>query len=57
VEYAHDIVLLAREGTVPQGFDKITEIGRFYGMKMNVEKTKSISILRQPSTGRIMVEQ
>ena len=41
VKYADDIVLMAKEETVLQGMiDKLTEIGRCYGMEMNVEKQK-----------------
>ena len=41
VKYADDLVLMAKEETVLQGMiDKLTEIGRCYGMEMNVEKTK-----------------
>jgi hypothetical protein len=29
--------------------DKVTEIGRCYGMEMNVDKTKVVKISRQPS--------
>jgi hypothetical protein len=32
-----ELVLMAKEVTVLQGmFDKLTEIGRYYGMEMNV---------------------
>ena len=42
VKYADDLELMAKEETVLQGMiDKLTEIGRCYGMEMNVEKTKS----------------
>jgi hypothetical protein len=42
VKYADDLVLMAKEETVLQGMiDKLIEIGRCYGMEMNVEKTKS----------------
>ena len=37
--------------------DKLIEIGRCYGMEMNVEKTKIIRISRQPSPVTIMIEQ
>ena len=37
--------------------DKIIEIGRCYGMKINVEKTKVMRISRQPSTVTIMIDQ
>jgi len=37
VKYAHDLVLMAKEETVLQGIiDKLIEIGRCYGMEMNV---------------------
>ena len=39
VKYADDLVLMANEETVLQGMiDKLIEIGRGYGMEMNVEK-------------------
>jgi len=48
VKYADDRVLLAREETVLQGMiDKLIEIGRCYGMEMNVQKTKILRISRQ----------
>ena len=41
-KYADDLVLMAKEETVLQGMiDKLTEIGRCYGMEMEVEKNKS----------------
>jgi hypothetical protein len=45
VRYADDLVLLAREETVLQGVvDRLIEIGRRYGMEMNVDKTKVMRI-------------
>jgi hypothetical protein len=42
VKYADDLVLMAKEETVLQGMtDRLIEIGRCYGMEMNVEKNKS----------------
>jgi ABC-type hemin transport system ATPase subunit len=42
VKYADDLVLLAKGETVLQDMiDKLIEIGRCYGMEMNVEKNKS----------------
>jgi hypothetical protein len=39
VKYADDLVLLAREEKVLQGMvDRLIEIGRRYGMEVNVEK-------------------
>jgi hypothetical protein len=41
VKYAVDLVLLAREETVLQGMvDRLIEIGRRYGMEMNVGKVR-----------------
>jgi len=58
VKYADDLVLTAREETVLQGMiDKLIEIGRCYGMDMNVEKTKVMRISRQPSPVAIMIDQ
>jgi hypothetical protein len=37
--------------------DKLIEIGRCYGMEMNVEKTKVMRILRQPSPVKIMIDR
>ena len=37
--------------------DKIIEIGRCYGMEMNVEKTKVMRISRQPTPITIMIDQ
>jgi hypothetical protein len=37
VKYADDLVLLTKEETVLQGMiGRIIEIGRYYGMEMNV---------------------
>jgi hypothetical protein len=45
VKYADDLVLMAKEETVLQGMiDRLNEIGRCYGMTMNVEKTKVMRI-------------
>ena len=47
VKYTYDLVLMTKEGTVLQGMiDKVTEIGRCYGMTLNVEKTKVMRISR-----------
>ena len=56
--YADDLVLLAKEGKVLQDMiDKLIEIGRSYGMEMNVEKTKVMRISRQPFPVQIMIDQ
>ena len=45
VKYADDLVSLAKEEKVLQDMiDKLIEIGRCYGMEMNVEKTKVMRI-------------
>ena len=41
VKYADDLVLLAKEEKVLQDMiDKLIEIGRWYGIELNVEKQK-----------------
>ena len=60
VKYADDLVLLAKEEKVLQGMiDKLIEIGRCYGMEMNVEKKKQkvVRISRQPFPVKIMIDQ
>jgi hypothetical protein len=37
--------------------DRLLEIGRRYGMEMNVEKTKVIRISRQSYPKKIMIDQ
>jgi hypothetical protein len=45
LKYADGLVLLAKEEKVPQDMtDKRIEIGRYYRMEMNVEKTKVMGI-------------
>jgi hypothetical protein len=51
VKYADDFVLLVKEEKVLQDMiDKIIEIGRYYGMEMNVEKTHIMRISRTKTT-------
>jgi len=58
VKYADDHVLLAKEDKVLQDMtDKIVEIGRCYGMEINVEKAKVIEIPRQTFPLKIMIDQ
>ena len=58
VKYVDNLVLMAKEETVLQGMiDKLIEIGKCYGMEMNVEKTKVMRISRQPSPVTIMIDQ
>ena len=52
------VILLSKEETVLQSMtDKLIEIGRCYGMEMNVEKTKVMRISGQPSPVTIMIGQ
>jgi hypothetical protein len=37
--------------------DRLMEIGRRYGMEMNIKNTKVMRILRQPSPAQIMTDQ
>jgi hypothetical protein len=58
VKYADNFVLMAKEEMVLQGMiDKLFEIGRCYGMEINVEKTKVMRISRQPSPVTIVIDQ
>jgi len=58
VKYADDLVLLAKEEKLLQDMiDKLIEIGRCYGMEINVEKTKVIRISRQPLPLKIITDQ
>jgi len=58
VKYADNLVLMAKEEKVLQGMiDKLIEIGRCYGMEINVEKVKVMRISRQPFPVKIMVDQ
>jgi predicted nucleotidyltransferase len=58
VKYADYLVLMAKEEKVLQDMiDKLIEIGRCYGMEMNVEKTKVMRISRQPLPVKIMIDQ
>jgi hypothetical protein len=51
-------VTLAKEDMVLQGTnDRLIEIGRRYGMEMNVEETKVMRISRQPSAVEIVIDQ
>jgi hypothetical protein len=57
VRYADDLVLLAKEETIIQSMsDKLIEVGRGYGMEINVEKTKTMNISRQPTPLQIKLD-
>jgi hypothetical protein len=58
VKYADDLVLLAKEETVLRRMmDRLIEIGRRYGMEMNVENPKIMRISRQPSPVKIRIDK
>jgi hypothetical protein len=58
VKYTDDLVLLAKVQMVLQRMiDRLTEIGRCYGMEINVEKTKVMRISSEPSPAQIMIDQ
>jgi hypothetical protein len=58
VKYADDLVLLVKEEKVLQDMiDKLIEIGRCYGMEVNVEKRRIMRFSRQPSPAKIMINQ
>ena len=58
MKYADELVLMAKEEKVLQGMiDKLIETGGYYGMEMNVKKTKVMRISRQPSPVTITVDQ
>jgi hypothetical protein len=58
MKYADELVLLAKEETMLQDMiDKLTEIGRFYGMEINVEKTKVMRISRQIFPVKITIDK
>ena len=58
MKYADELVILAKEEKVLQDMiDKLIEIGRCYGMEMNVEKTKVMRISRQLLPVKIMIDQ
>jgi hypothetical protein len=58
VRYADDLVLLAKEETIRQNMvDMLIEVGRVYGMEINVEKTKTMRVLRQPTPLHIKIDK
>jgi hypothetical protein len=58
VKYADDIGILAKEEMMLRGMiDRLTANGKYYGMEMNVEKTKVLRISRQPSPVLILIGQ
>jgi len=51
-------VLLVKEEVVLHGMtERLIEIRKYYGMVMNVEKTKVMKIKMQPSPLQIMVDK
>jgi hypothetical protein len=53
VKYTDDLVLLAKEGTVLQDtIDRLSEIGRRYGMEISVEKKEGNENLKATITNK-----
>jgi hypothetical protein len=58
MQHADNFVLLAKEDIVLQNMtDRLTVAGGYYGMEMNMIKTKVMRISRQLSTIKIMIDQ
>jgi hypothetical protein len=58
VRYADDLVLLAKEETELQSMiDNLIEVARGYCMEINVGKTKTMRISRQPTPLQIKIEK
>jgi hypothetical protein len=57
VKSANDVLLAKEEMVLQSTIDRLIEIGRHYGMEMNVEKVKVVKISKEPSTVQIMVDQ
>jgi hypothetical protein len=58
VKYADDLVLLAKEEAVLQGvIERLMEIGRCYGMEMNVEKTTMMRSSKQLFRIQMMIDK
>ena len=56
VKCAVDLVLLSKKDVLLQGMtERLTEIGRCYGLEINVEKSKVMRMSRQPSPIQIMI--
>jgi hypothetical protein len=50
--------ILAKEETILLSMiDKLTEVGREYGMEINVEKTKTMRISGQPTPLQIKIDK
>jgi hypothetical protein len=58
VKSTDDLLPLPQQRTLLQGMtDRLTENGRCYGMEINVLKTKVMTISREPSPSRIMIDK
>ena len=56
MKYEDDLVLLAKEETVLKGvIDRPTEIGRFYGVNLQINEVTRIS--RKPSLVQIIIDK
>ena len=58
VKYANGLVLLAKDETEPRGMiDRLIEIGRCCGMKMNMGRGEVMGISRLPSPIQIAISE
>jgi len=58
VRHADDLVLLAKEEKVLQGItDRLTLVGRCYGIEINVVKSMTLRIPKQLFPVEIMIDQ
>jgi hypothetical protein len=58
LRYADDLVLLTKEETILQRMIyNLIEVGRGYGMEINVEKTMTMRISRQPTPLQIKIDK
>jgi len=50
VKYADDLVLLCKEETAQYGMtDRLIQVGKHYGMEMNVDRTMVMGIKNKPT--------
>jgi hypothetical protein len=58
MKYTDELVLLAKEETVLQGMiSRLPEIGKYYGMEINMENITIMRISRKPSPLQIVTDQ
>ena len=56
LRYADDIALLAgNQKQLPEFTSKITEVGKQFGMKINIKKTKAMVVSKKPNSPKINI--